>query len=118
MTGLRAAFLRGRRDLFWIEQVIGAVAPSGLLRLATKELVLQGVDLTARLVKFLLQLLDALDRLGMLAFPIAYFPAEIAPQLLQCPLQTLHGGAVCAGNQRLRRLDRKVQERGIHRATL
>ena len=52
------------------------------------------MDLAARLVKLFLQLLDAFDGLGMLAFPIAYFPAEIAPQLLQCLLQTLHGGTV------------------------
>ena len=81
MTGLRASFLRGRRDLLGIEQIVGAVAASRLLRLTAKEFVLQGADLAARLVKLLLQLLDPFDGVSMLAFPIAHFATELTPQL-------------------------------------
>ena len=118
MTGLRAAFLAVAVASSGSNKSLERSPCSRLLRLAAKEFVLQGADLTARLVKLFLQLLDAFDGLGMLAFPIAHFPAKIGPQLLQRPFQTLHGRAVGAGNQSLRRLVRKVQKRGIHRATL
>jgi hypothetical protein len=118
VTGLRAPLPRGRRGLCGIEQIIGTIALGRLLRPAAKKLVLQDVDLTARLFKLFGQLFDALDGLGMLTFPIADFPVEIPPQLLQRPLQTFDGRAVEAGSRRSRRLDRKVHKRGIHRATL
>ena len=85
MTGLCTAFFRGRRDLLGIEQIVGTVASGRLLRLAAKEFVLQGVDLAARLVKLLLQLLDAFDGLGMLAFPIAHFPTKIGSATAPTP---------------------------------
>ncbi len=79
---------------------------------------MQGVDLATRLVKLSLQLLDALDGLGVLAFPVADLPAKISLQLFQRPLQPQHGRAVGAGRRWLRRLDWKVQKRGIPKATL
>jgi hypothetical protein len=88
------------------------------LRLAAKELVLQGVDLTARLFQLFGQLLDAPNGLGMLALPIADFPAKIALQLFQCPFQTQHNRAVGAGNRGFPRLDQGSQKRDIHKATL
>jgi hypothetical protein len=86
MTRLRTAFFRRGGGFFEIKQIVGSVALGRLFRLAAKDLVLQGVDLAVRLIKLLLQLLDTLDGLSMLVFPITNFPAEIAPQLLQYPL--------------------------------
>jgi hypothetical protein len=43
---------------------------------------LKGAGLPPRLIEFLLQLLDALDGIGMPTFPVAYFPAKIGAQLL------------------------------------
>jgi len=65
MTRLRAALFGGRRNLLGIKQIAGSIARSGPLRLASKKLVLQGADLTARLFQLLLQLLDTLDGQGM-----------------------------------------------------
>jgi hypothetical protein len=118
MTGLRAAFLGGRRDLLGVQQIMGPVTRSRLLRLAAKELVLQSADLTTRLFKLYGQLLDTPNGLGMLALPIADFPSKISLQLLQRPLQTQHRRAVGAENRWFRPLDRKVQKRSIHKATL
>jgi hypothetical protein len=118
MARLSASLFRGGRDFLRIEQIVGTVALGRLLLLATKELVLNSADLPPRLAKFLLQLRDPLHGVGMSAFPIAHFPAKIGPQLLQRSLQTLDSRAVRTANRGLGRLGRKVQKRGIHRATL
>lgn len=121
MTGLRPAPVPSRRDLLGIEQIVGTVAAGGLLRLAAKKLALKRADLSLGLVKFLLQLLDPLDGIGMAALPIARLAAkftDLAAQLRQFPLQALQGQAACAGNERLRRLAREIHKRGTHGATL
>ena len=100
-----------------VEQPSG-VTPFGARFAAAKEFVLQGADLAARLVKLFLQLFDALHGLGMLAFPIAHFPAKISLQLFQRPLQPQHGRAVGAGSRWFRRLAQRFPKRGIHKATL
>ena len=89
-----------------------------LLRLAAKELVLQGVDLAARLVKLFLQLLDAFDGLGMLAFPIADFPAKIVAATAPTPAPDAARQDSWCRKPWLRRLAQRFQKRGIHKATL
>lgn len=57
----------------------------------------------------------------MSALPIAPFAtklADLAAQRLQFPLHLLPSRAVRTGNRRSRRLGRKIQKRGTHRATL
>jgi hypothetical protein len=101
---MSAALFPGHRSFPGIKQLVGTVAGGRLLRLAAEELVLKRVDLPLGLVKFLLQLLEALDGIGMSALPRAHFAAEITPQLLQRPLQTLNSRAVFAANRGLRSL--------------
>jgi hypothetical protein len=120
-TGLRAALLPSRRDFLGIEEIVGTVAAGRLLRLAAKKHALKRADLSLGLLKFLLQLLDALDSIGMAALPLAHVAAKftnLAAQLRQLPLQALQDRAAYAGNERLRRLARKIQKRGTHGATL
>jgi len=121
MARLRASLFRRGRDFLGIEQIVGTVASDRLLRLAAKKLVLQGAGLSPGLVQLILQLIEAFHGIGMSAFPIAHFAtkfADLAAQLPQFPHQALQGRAVCTGNKRLRRRGRKVQKRGIHKATL
>ena len=118
MTGLRPAPFPSRRDFLGIEQIVATVAAGRLLRLAAKQLALKRAEGPLGLVKFLLQLLDAPNGIGMAALPIAHVAAkftDLAAQLRQFPLQSLQGRAACAGNERLRRLPREIQKRGTLR---
>jgi hypothetical protein len=121
MTGLRPSPFPSSPDFLGIDEIVGTVAAGRLLRLAAKKLALKRADLSLGLVNVLLQLLDALDGIGMAALPIAHVAAkftDLAAQRRQFPLQALQGRAACAGNPGLRRLAREVQKRGTHRATL
>jgi hypothetical protein len=76
MTGLRPSLFPSSPDFLGIEQFVGTVAAGRLLRLAAEKLALKRADLSLGLVKFLLQLLDALDGIGMAALPIAHVAAK------------------------------------------
>ena len=88
---------------------------------SAKEFVLQGRDLTTGLVKFLLQLFDPFDGIGVSAFPIAHLATklpDLALQLAQFPFQPLQGRTVRASNRRFGRRGRRGKKRGTHKATL
>jgi len=121
MTGLRATLPWCNGRLQRIEQVVGTVAWGLLLRLAAKAFVLQSTHLALGLTEFLGQLLVAPQSVGMSALPVAHLATKFphfAPQIRQFPLQTPHGRAIRAASKRLWRLDRQIQKRGTHRATL
>src|SRR3990172_1866706 len=104
-----------------IKQLVAAVGPAPLLRLAAEKLCLEAPDLPLGLTQFLGQLLVTLHRVCMPALPIAHFAAkftDLPPHLPQFPLQALQGRAVCAGKSRLLPLNRQTHKRGTHGATL
>jgi hypothetical protein len=73
------------------------------------------------LLQFVFQPLNPLDSVGVSALPIPHFATKLTDLAAQCPQFLLHssqGRAVRAGNRRFLRLARKLQERGIQRATL
>src|SRR5208283_3322028 len=71
MARLRTSLLLGSRGRLRIEQIVGTVAASRLLRLATKKLVLKDPNLAPCLLQLLFKLLGAFYGPRMHALPIA-----------------------------------------------